>query len=67
MIGMILETERLILDTWESADWSAFRPIATDVEVMRYVTGGVPWNDEQIQSFVSRQIELYRTQPEFRS
>ena len=59
---MILETERLILDTWQSTDWTAFRPIATDVEVMRYITGGVPWSDEQIRSFVDRQIELCRTQ-----
>jgi ribosomal-protein-alanine N-acetyltransferase len=61
MIAMTLETERLLLDTWQSADWDAFRPIATDVEVMRYITGGVPWSDEQIRSFVSRQVELYRT------
>ena len=58
---MALETERMILDTWQSADWAAFRPIATDVEVMRYITGGVPWSDERIQSFVDRQMELYRT------
>jgi ribosomal-protein-alanine N-acetyltransferase len=57
---MVLETERLILDTWQSADWTAFRPIATDTEVMRYITGGVPWPDERIQSFVERQIETYR-------
>lgn len=55
---MTLETERLILAPWESADWTAFRPIATDVEVMRYITGGVPWTDERIQSFVDRQIKL---------
>lgn len=61
MIGMALVTERLILDAWQSADWTAFRPIATDVEVMRYITGGVPWSDEQIQAFVGRQMELYRT------
>lgn len=58
---MILETERLILGTWQSADWTAFRPVATDVEVMRYVTGGMPWSDEKIRSFIDRQIELYRT------
>jgi ribosomal-protein-alanine N-acetyltransferase len=61
MVGMILETERLILDTWQSGDWSEFRPIATDVEVMRYITGGVPWSDEKIQSFVDCQVEMYRT------
>ncbi len=41
---MVLETERLILDTWQVSDRVAFQPIATDVEVMRYITGGVPWN-----------------------
>ncbi len=56
---MVLETERLVLDTWRSSDWTALRRIATDVEVMRYITGGVPWTDEQIQSFVKRQAQLY--------
>ena len=56
---MILETDRLILDTWQSADWTAFRPIATDVEVMRYITGGAPWSDDQIRAFVDRQVRLY--------
>jgi len=58
---MTLETERLFLETWQSGDWTAFRPIATDVEVMRYITGGVPWSDDKIRGFVDRQVELYRT------
>jgi ribosomal-protein-alanine N-acetyltransferase len=57
---MTLETERLILSPWNRADWTEFRPIANDVEVMRYITGGVPWTDEKIQAFVDRQMELYR-------
>jgi [ribosomal protein S5]-alanine N-acetyltransferase len=57
----VLKTERLILDKWESSDWLAFRPIATDVEVMRHITGGIPWTDEQIQNFVLRQLALYST------
>src|SRR5215831_9112472 len=56
---MILETDRLVLSTWQSSDWIAFRPIATDVEVMRYITGGVPWTDERIHSFVDCQVKLY--------
>ena len=56
---VILETERLLLTTWKPSDWIAFRPIATDVEVMRYITGGVPWTDDRIQLFVNRQIELF--------
>ncbi len=53
---MVIETERLILDSWESRDWEELRPIATDVEVMRFITGGAPWPDELIRSFVDRQI-----------
>ncbi len=56
---MTLETERLVLDTWQISDWIALRPIATDVEVMRYITGGVPWTDEQIQLFVDLQVKLF--------
>ena len=56
---MALETDRLVLSTWQTSDWIAFRPIATDVEVMRYITGGVPWPDERIQQFVKRQMELF--------
>jgi RimJ/RimL family protein N-acetyltransferase len=55
----ILETDRLVLGSWQASDWLELRPIATDPEVMRYITGGVPWTDEQIQWFVKRQIELY--------
>lgn len=55
----MIRTARLILDTWEPADAPAFRPIATDPEVMRYITGGVPWSDEQIESFLWRQIDLH--------
>lgn len=59
---MILETARLVLDSWQTHDWTELRPIATDVEVMRYITGGIPWTDEQIQSFVDRQVKLYSEQ-----
>ena len=45
---------------WQGADWIEFRPIATDPEVMRYITGGVAWDDETIRSFVDRQVEMYR-------
>ena len=58
MISPQLKTDRLILDPWSTSDWQAFKPIATDPEVMRYITGGVPWTDEQIQNFVNRQIIL---------
>ena len=56
---MIFETDRLVLSTWQSSDWIALRPIATDGEVMRHITGGVPWSDERIQLFVNRQAQLF--------
>ena len=51
-----LETERLLLRPWRAPDRGAFRPIATDPEVMRYINGGKPWPDEQIDEFIQRQI-----------
>jgi RimJ/RimL family protein N-acetyltransferase len=56
---MPLETARLILDVWQNSDWTAFRPIAEDPEVMRYITGGTAWSEEQIRRFVDRQVALY--------
>jgi ribosomal-protein-alanine N-acetyltransferase len=56
---MILETERLMLNTWQTSDWTALRPIATDTEVMRYITGGIPWTEDRIQSFVEKQVQLH--------
>jgi len=55
-----IETERLILTTWNPEDLEAFRPIATDPEVMRYISGGASWPEERIRLFVQRQIEIYR-------
>jgi RimJ/RimL family protein N-acetyltransferase len=56
---VILETERLILTTWLPSDWTALRPIASDAEVMRYITNGVAWSDEKICEYVERQIKVY--------
>jgi [ribosomal protein S5]-alanine N-acetyltransferase len=56
---MIIETDRLCLRVWRISDWTDFRPIATNPSVMRFINGGIPWSDQEIQSFVKRQIELY--------
>lgn len=52
----VLETNRLQLMPWRHADFAAFRPIATDPEVMRYISDGAPWSDEKIREFVRRQM-----------
>ena len=54
----MLETARLRLEPWQGADWVELRAVATDPEVMRYITGGTPWSDEQIRDFVERQRKL---------
>ena len=55
----MLETPRLLLDTWESAQWIDFRPMAQDPEVMRYITGGIPWPEERVREFVDLQVKHY--------
>ncbi len=58
---MVLETERLRLTAWEASDSISFRAIASDPDVMRYITDGKPLPDEQAQEFVRRQIENFAT------
>jgi RimJ/RimL family protein N-acetyltransferase len=51
----VLETARLRLELWEPGDWRLFRPLATDPEMVRYISGGVPWTDEQTRRFAEKQ------------
>ena len=51
-----LQTRRLRLMEWRHADFAAFRPIAKDPDVMRYISDGIPWSDEGIREFIGRQI-----------
>jgi RimJ/RimL family protein N-acetyltransferase len=55
-----LESKRLLLLPWESADWTVFKPIATDSLVMKYISGGQIWPDDRIIAFVERQRRHYR-------
>ena len=55
-----LETDRLRLSLWSPEDFTRFKPIATDPEVVRYVSAGVPYTDERIQEFIDRQIKHWR-------
>jgi RimJ/RimL family protein N-acetyltransferase len=52
----MLTTDRLLLTSWQPQDWVEFHPIASDPEVMRYITGGVPWSEEETRGFVERQV-----------
>ena len=55
MSAQRLESKRLLLLPWDSADWLSFKPIATDPAVMRYIANGDPWPDEKIVEFVEQQ------------
>jgi ribosomal-protein-alanine N-acetyltransferase len=54
---VIIETERLLIEDWQSDDWQAFRYIATNPQVMRFIGTGQIWDDERIQQWVNRQID----------
>jgi ribosomal-protein-alanine N-acetyltransferase len=41
---------------WQPDDWLSLRMIATDPQVMRYISDGTPWPDERIREFVGRQV-----------
>ena len=60
MSKAFLETERLRLNSWSRDDFVRFKPIATDPEVMRYISGGIPWTDEGIRDFIDHQMRLWR-------
>ncbi len=52
-----LETQRLLIEDWQVDDWHAFRYIATNPEVMRFIGNGQIWDDERIQQWVKKQID----------
>jgi len=55
-----MRTEHLVFSPWSEADWQALKPIATDPEVMRYISEGFPWPDDLIPEFVQHQMHCLR-------
>ena len=41
---------------WQPDDWLLLRPIATDPEVVRYISNGEPWPEERIREWAARQV-----------
>ncbi len=50
-----LETERLSIRPWQDSDRTDFKRMTDDPDVMRYVHGGVPYSEAEIEEFLSRQ------------
>jgi ribosomal-protein-alanine N-acetyltransferase len=51
-----IETQRMRLNRWRPCDAVAFRPIAQDPLVMRYVNNGEPWSDAKVRDFIACQM-----------
>ena len=49
-----LETDRLFIRPWQDGDRPAFKTMSDDPEVMRYVHGGRPYSEEEIDQFIAR-------------
>jgi RimJ/RimL family protein N-acetyltransferase len=50
-----LETERLVIREWDPSDRDAFRHLAQDPVVMRYINDGVPLSEDEIDAALARQ------------
>lgn len=55
-----IETQRLSLRPWRETDHDAFKALAADPEMMRYVSGGVPWSQAAVDAFFERQARNLR-------
>lgn len=51
-------TDRLLIRPWEPRDRPAFAALATDPEMMRFMTGGRAWTDEEIDGYFTRQAGI---------
>jgi ribosomal-protein-alanine N-acetyltransferase len=50
-----LETDRLFIRPWTPADPPAFTGLTEDPEVMRYVHGGQPYAEDEVDEWFARQ------------
>jgi RimJ/RimL family protein N-acetyltransferase len=50
-----LETERLRIRPWKPEDRPSFQAFTQDPEVMRFVHGGLPYTEAEVDEFLARQ------------
>lgn len=50
-----LETDRLIIRPWTSEDRAAFTALTHDPAVMKYVHGGLPYTEDEVDEWFTRQ------------
>lgn len=51
----LLETERLIIRPWQPSDRDGFKAIMGDPEVTKYVHGGLPYTEAEVDEWFVRQ------------
>lgn len=51
----VLETERLRIRPWRDPDRGALEQMVRDPEMMRYITHGRTWSDEEVDELLERQ------------
>jgi RimJ/RimL family protein N-acetyltransferase len=59
----ILETRRLVLETFAPSEWTLFMELDSDPEVMRFLTGGRPSTEAETQAAMQRTQLLEQKHP----
>src|SRR5688500_18930194 len=54
------DTPRLIIRPWRDEDRTTFASIMRDRDVMRYVHGGTPYTESELDEFLSRQARTLK-------
>lgn len=53
-----IRSDHLLIRAWTAGDRPAFRRLATDPVVMRYISDGRPWTEEEISGFFRHEQEV---------
>jgi [ribosomal protein S5]-alanine N-acetyltransferase len=59
-MAFILHTDRLHIRPWEEADRPVLERMVRDPEMMRFITRGRTWSDEEVDELLARQARHLR-------
>lgn len=59
MSDFLVETPRLRMRNWQADDRPAFARMVADAEMMRYLSAGRAWREDEIDEFFARQARHY--------
>jgi [ribosomal protein S5]-alanine N-acetyltransferase len=61
MANFVLDTERLRIRPWRDPDRPALERMVRDAGMMRYITRGRTWSDEEVDALLARQARHLET------